>query len=559
MPLGEAEVKIRPAHLLFAASIPACMAIPGLATGTPTRVVAPVGPGVPLATARRQGLGHSPLVGPGSNNGCTSNIAPDFIGISGYANYADNLSGILAGQNNEACGVSTGIAAGTSNIVGPFSSGSSVIAGGDNNLVNFSPESFIGAGYNNSINYEPGIYGGGYDSAIGAGQNNAITTPFSFIGAGLKNTTAPGALTTQVANGQSAFVGAGYNNAVAGNYSGIVAGQSNQVAPDNSTVVGGQGNVIKASSGGSTVSANSAIVGGVSNTISTAVSTTGGQSAFIGGGNGNAVSANFASVVGGQLNSAGAADATVGGGYENSASGKYATASGGYANTVSGQNAAVPGGAFNIASGSNSLAAGYGAKAATSGSFVWADSSAGGKTITSTVANQFLARAAGGVIFYSSATLASGVQLAAGSGAWSTLSDRAAKTAIARVDDAAVLAKIAALPISEWSYTAQGTGIRHLGPMAQDFRAAFGLGEDDRHISTVDEEGIALAAIKALQRENAVLQTGNAALQAQSATLRATSAVLQAQSAAKDRKIGDLEAKYTQLAARLDALEAKLR
>jgi hypothetical protein len=43
--------------------------------------------------------------------------------------------------------------------------------------------------------------------------------------------------------------------------------------------------------------------------------------------------------------------------------------------------------------------------------------------------------------------------------------------------------------------------LRHLGPMAQDFHVAFGLGEDDKHISTVDEEGVALSAIKALQAE----------------------------------------------------------
>ena len=34
------------------------------------------------------------------------------------------------------------------------------------------------------------------------------------------------------------------------------------------------------------------------------------------------------------------------------------------------------------------------------------------------------------------------------------------------------------MPVSTWSYQAQGTGIRHLGPTAQDFRAAFGLGEN---------------------------------------------------------------------------------
>jgi hypothetical protein len=37
--------------------------------------------------------------------------------------------------------------------------------------------------------------------------------------------------------------------------------------------------------------------------------------------------------------------------------------------------------------------------------------------------------------------------------------------------------------------------------MAQDFRAAFGLGVDDKHISTIDPDGVALAAIQALDRK----------------------------------------------------------
>ena len=39
---------------------------------------------------------------------------------------------------------------------------------------------------------------------------------------------------------------------------------------------------------------------------------------------------------------------------------------------------------------------------------------------------------------------------------------------------------------------------RHRGPTAQDFRAAFGLGEDDTTISTVDAQGVALAAVQGL-------------------------------------------------------------
>jgi trimeric autotransporter adhesin len=42
--------------------------------------------------------------------------------------------------------------------------------------------------------------------------------------------------------------------------------------------------------------------------------------------------------------------------------------------------------------------------------------------------------------------------------------------------------------------------VRHLGPMAQDFHARFGLGDDDRTYNSVDAHGVALAAIQALDR-----------------------------------------------------------
>jgi hypothetical protein len=71
------------------------------------------------------------------------------------------------------------------------------------------------------------------------------------------------------------------------------------------------------------------------------------------------------------------------------------------------------------------------------------------------------------------------------------------KTDVAPLDDAAVLDKVAALPVGVWSYRTE-PGVRHVGPMAQDFYAAFRVGEDDRHITSIDEDGVALAAIKAL-------------------------------------------------------------
>jgi uncharacterized protein YceH (UPF0502 family) len=64
-----------------------------------------------------------------------------------------------------------------------------------------------------------------------------------------------------------------------------------------------------------------------------------------------------------------------------------------------------------------------------------------------------------------------------------------------------VLRKLSSIPVSTWSYRAQERSIRHIGPMAQDFYRAFGVGEDRRHIASVDADGVALAAIKGLNSE----------------------------------------------------------
>lgn len=83
-------------------------------------------------------------------------------------------------------------------------------------------------------------------------------------------------------------------------------------------------------------------------------------------------------------------------------------------------------------------------------------------------------------------------------GTLSQSSDRNVKTDFSPVNPHEVLDKVAALQVQSWRYKAETSGTRHLGPVSQDFYAAFGLGEDDRHITTVDEGGVALAAIQGL-------------------------------------------------------------
>jgi len=89
-------------------------------------------------------------------------------------------------------------------------------------------------------------------------------------------------------------------------------------------------------------------------------------------------------------------------------------------------------------------------------------------------------------------------------------SDAAAKTVHAPVSGSAVLESLVELPISLWSYL-DDPDVTHIGPMAQDFSAAFGVGANDTSISTIDRDGVALAAIQGL----------NELVRAQQATIEA--------------------------------------
>jgi hypothetical protein len=79
-------------------------------------------------------------------------------------------------------------------------------------------------------------------------------------------------------------------------------------------------------------------------------------------------------------------------------------------------------------------------------------------------------------------------------------SDRNAKERFKPVDPRSVLERVTRLSISEWQYKEQADA-RHIGPMAQDFREAFGLGRDEKHIASVDADGVALAAIQGLNQK----------------------------------------------------------
>jgi Chaperone of endosialidase len=261
-----------------------------------------------------------------------------------------------------------------------------------------------------------------------------------------------------------------------------------------SVIVGGFGNLMMSNARASV------IAGGAGNTIDNA------WYSFIGGGDSHRVSGENCTIGGGTLNVAGPAiGATVSGGLYNEASGYCAT---------------VPGG--NVG------------KATHDYSFVWgADSS---YEQTSSFGNQtFTVRCEGGARFYSATGTGTGVQLASGSGTWTSLSDRNAKENFDDVNASEVLAKVAAMPIKTWNYKTQADSIRHIGPTAQDFKSAFGVGESETGITTVDADGVALAAIKGLaeelkerDREIEKLKTKSAEFEAKAVEVDALKAKFQA-------------------------------
>ena len=257
-------------------------------------------------------------------------------------------------------------------------------------------------------------------------------------------------------------------------------------------LIGGfSGNGVGAGVSGATISGGG---GGSTNSVSA-------DFGVVGGGTGNTAGGLSSSVAGGQSNSASGDWASVAGGNSNVASGTSSSITGGGSNIASGDVSSVAGGSANTASGFASFAAGLHANATHDGSFVWADDHLA--NFSSTADNEFSARAVGGVRFVSgfdSSGNQTGVSLAPGSGSWSSMSDRAMKRNFVRVDGSVILQRIAGLPISSWSYKAQKASVRHLGPTAQDFARAFGLGEDNRHIDTIDSEGVALAGIQTLYK-----------------------------------------------------------
>lgn len=520
-----------------------------------------------------------------TNNATGLNLTGSFIG--GVSNLVDTSSNYWGGFIG--AGFSNLVAAFNSSIVGGFQNNIS------DSSDNYAADAFIGGGFRNHIQGDHSVIGGGLwntnasaSACIGSGRLNQIEAGFDggFIGAGNNNRVA--AINSSIVGGYQnnisdppdgfmvdAFIGGGLQNHAGANHTVIAGGLNNTNLGPGATVGGGNANWVGAA-------ANDVFIGGGY------LNRAEGFRGVISGGQANRVETNadYATIGGGRRNQIGsyASLATIGGGISNAVSpnGAYAIIPGGLLNQATnlafaaGRRAkAIHSGSFvwgdstdtDVASTSSNqflirATGGVGIGVNDPGSLL----DVGGRIRLRQDAGSTNAAGSAGLWLYQNAPAADrGFMGMNGDGymgfwgakgaSWGMLmnitngnlavvgtvtangvlltSDRNAKENFQSLNRQEVLAKLVDLPVSQWNYKQESPSQKHIGPMAQDFQAAFGLnGNDDRHISVVDEAGVALAAIQGLNEklENKcgdaasrlrALEKENAELRQQLAELRA--------------------------------------
>jgi hypothetical protein len=327
---------------------------------------------------------------------------------------------------------------------------------------------------------------------VGGGEEDSAYGYYATVSGGWKNT-AYGSCTVgggvnNWAGGAAATVGGGKENKASGEYSTVSGGFYNAARGTLSVVCGGTEN--------SATGDHAAVCGGGQPGLGNIAA---GDGSFIGGGVDNRAAGVYSTVSGGQGNSAYDDNSTVCGGYGNDVNGIASTALGGYDNDIVASHALVGG----------SLAkASYGGAVVISAttSTTPADSAAAGGTA------QMVLRADGCLYITDSATsgqapydatrlinTSSGGYLSQ-AGDWVDNSDRDRKENFTNVDGRALLDKLSFLSVTRWNYKVDGPGYDHIGPVAQDFHAAFGLGYDNKSIAARDLAGVALVANQELYR-----------------------------------------------------------
>jgi hypothetical protein len=535
--------------------------------------------GAPIASAQNTNNGTNSTIAAGNLN--TINAGSTNVAIvAGTQNLIDggNNNFIGAGRSNTVLGL--GGLNNISVIVAGFgntnAAGRSVIVGGQRNLIGTnSRSSTITGGEFNVIQTVNPALGGVLVATIGGGQSNLVgSNGFgAVIGGGSLNTN----------RGEVATIGGGRFNFITNksDASTISGGNFNRIAATNiidgsaeysaaATIGGGENNLIGSSADGATIGggtgheatgSGATIAGGVLNRARGIVT-------FVGGGNDNDVGGRGSFVGGGIGNRVGllASNAVISGGFGNRLDtnvvnaalfqGAYSVVGGGEGNTGFGNHAVIGGGLSNQVKASfATVPGGRRCIADHEGTFVWGSSLS--VDTKSTVANSFTVRAPNGVRFIT--TLATnnvgsplatnsggtnGVILTAGGTQWQSLSDSNSKTDFAAIEPREILSKLAALPVTSWQYKHDAKR-RYIGPMSQDFHAAFGLGSDDKTIGTLDSDGVMYAAIQGLVAEIKLRDEKIAQLEAWS----------REQGARSQAEIQELKAKSTEV----DELKAKLR
>jgi hypothetical protein len=441
-------------------------------------------------------------IGGGGRLAFPNRVVGNFGAVGGgEGNLAGDRATVSGGSLNEASGFRSSVGGGSNNIA---QGEHSTVSGGTNNTAS-ATRSTVSGGCQNSASH--------LDATIGGGSGNIASFTQATVGGGTQNT----------ASSLDATVGGGSHNMASGAYATVSGGSNNLASGFSAAVGGGSGNVARAGS------------------------------ATVGGGLGNRASDHYSTVGGGLGNAAGngnedLADAqysTVGGGIDNTASGLGSTVSGGEKNLASGSFSTIPGGFRNKADGHYTFAAGHRANidATHPGTFLYADSH--DSNFDSKAANEFAVRATGGVRFVTGTDpLGSphgGVKLEPGSSSWSSLSSWNIKTNFSLVEGKMVLRRLSNVPIGTWNYKDQAPSIRHIGPQAEDFYTAFSLGEDERHISTIDADGVALAAIQGLHQMVKEQEDQMIAQQRKIAILELEKAIQQERIAALEGRLAKIE------------------
>jgi len=387
------------------------------------------------------------------------------------------------------------------------------------NLIGGAPVNLVDPGVQGAV-----IAGGGTTNFLGQSSSNRISADFSSIGGGSGNWIQSGADHSTIGNGWNNLISAGaYESVIAGGDGNVMAGQY-------SFIGGGNQNT--------NIASYATVAGGEFNMSA-------GDLATVSGGLGNTSGGDLATVSGGLDNTSGGYSAVVPGGFDNLASGDYSFAAGNQAKAIHngtfvwadsqtvnfvstgsdqfliraqggvGINTSNPGGASLYARGNrtngwqNSVGWFENTSLATNAApalRVFVDNGARtpdgalsvSANVTASSPNSLIAEFGNAssfvVVITNDGTIYSkGVALT---------SDRNAKENFTTLDGKTILAKVVSMPVTQWNYREDSAGKRHIGPVAQDFHTAFGLnGDDDTHISVVDEGGVALAAIQGLNEK----------------------------------------------------------